>query len=44
VVRKEYLEKLGYDCGIDLVFKHKNGQTGAVQAKVVMIIVIHMMI
>ena len=24
---------VGRDCGVDLVFKHKNGQTWAVQAK-----------
>lgn len=29
----EYPERWGIDCGIDLVFKHKNGETWAVQAK-----------
>jgi superfamily II DNA or RNA helicase len=29
----EYPNRWGRDCGIDLVFKHKNGQTWAVQAK-----------
>ncbi len=29
----EYPERWGPDCGIDLVFKHKNGQTWAVQSK-----------
>ena len=29
----EYPGRWGRDCGIDLVFKHKNGQTWAVQAK-----------
>lgn len=29
----EYPERWGIDCGIDLVFRHKNGQTWAVQAK-----------
>jgi superfamily II DNA or RNA helicase len=30
---KEYPNRWGHDCGVDLVFKHKNGQTWAVQAK-----------
>lgn len=30
---KEYPEKWGPDCSIDLVFKHTNGETWAVQAK-----------
>jgi predicted helicase len=30
---EEYPGRWGRDCGIDLVFKHKNGQTWAVQAK-----------
>ena len=29
----DYPGRWGRDCGIDLVFKHKNGQTWAVQAK-----------
>ena len=29
----DYPSRWGRDCGIDLVFKHKNGQTWAVQAK-----------
>jgi superfamily II DNA or RNA helicase len=29
----EYPEKWGRDCGVDLVFKHKNGENWAVQAK-----------
>ena len=29
----EYPERWGRDCGIDLVFKHKNGKTWAVQSK-----------
>ncbi|MFZ2168293.1 MAG: Helicase associated domain protein, partial [Methylococcaceae bacterium] len=29
----EYPERWGIDCGIDLVFRHKNGETWAVQAK-----------
>lgn len=29
----EYPQRWGPDCGIDLVFKHKNGETWAVQAK-----------
>ncbi len=29
----EYPERWGIDCGIDLVFKHKNGELWAVQAK-----------
>jgi len=29
----EYPERWGRDCGIDLVFRHKNGDTWAVQAK-----------
>jgi superfamily II DNA or RNA helicase len=29
----EYPERWGIDCGIDLVFKHKNGDVWAVQAK-----------
>jgi predicted helicase len=29
----EYPGRWGRDCGVDLVFKHKNGQTWAVQAK-----------
>lgn len=29
----EYPESWGRDCGIDLVFKHKNGESWAVQAK-----------
>ena len=29
----EYPHRWGPDCGIDLVFKHKNGETWAVQAK-----------
>src|SRR5262245_27719670 len=29
----EYPHRWGRDCGIDLVFKHKNGETWAVQAK-----------
>ena len=29
----EYPESWGPDCGIDLVFKHKNGKTWAVQSK-----------
>jgi predicted helicase len=29
----EYPGRWGRDCGIDLVFKHRNGQTWAVQAK-----------
>ncbi len=29
----EYPERWGVDCGIDLVFKHKNGELWAVQAK-----------
>ena len=30
---KDYPDRWGKDCGIDLVFKHKNGETWAVQAK-----------
>lgn len=30
---EEYPERWGADCGIDLVFRHKNGETWAVQAK-----------
>ncbi len=30
---EEYPERWGIDCGVDLVFKHKNGETWAVQAK-----------
>ncbi len=30
---KEYPQRWGPDCGIDLVFKHKNGETWAVQSK-----------
>ena len=30
---EEYPERWGIDCGIDLVFRHKNGETWAVQAK-----------
>jgi HJR/Mrr/RecB family endonuclease len=30
---KDYPGRWGRDCGIDLVYKHKNGQTWAVQAK-----------
>ena len=29
----EWPERWGPDCGIDLIFKHKNGETWAVQAK-----------
>ena len=29
----EWPDRWGPDCGIDLVFRHKNGQTWAVQAK-----------
>ena len=29
----EYPDRWGRDCGIDLVFKHKNGKTWAVQSK-----------
>ena len=29
----EYPDRWGRDCGIDLVFKHRNGETWAVQAK-----------
>jgi predicted helicase len=29
----EYPERWGPDCGVDLIFKHKNGETWAVQAK-----------
>jgi len=29
----EYPDRWGPDCGVDLVFKHKNGETWAVQAK-----------
>ena len=29
----EYPERWGRDCGIDLIFKHKNGKTWAVQSK-----------
>ena len=29
----EYPKKWGRDCGVDLIFKHKNGETWAVQAK-----------
>ena len=29
----EYPDRWGPDCGIDLVFKHKNGKTWAVQSK-----------
>ena len=29
----EYPERGGPDCGIDLVFKHKNGKTWAVQSQ-----------
>jgi len=29
----EWPDKWGRDCGIDLVFQHKNGETWAVQAK-----------
>jgi predicted helicase len=29
----EYPERWGSDCGIDIVFKHKNGKTWAVQSK-----------
>ncbi|MDH3280400.1 MAG: restriction endonuclease [Gammaproteobacteria bacterium] len=32
-LRDEYPEQWGRDCGIDLVFRHKNGDTWAVQAK-----------
>ena len=30
---EEYPERWGVDCGIDLVFRHKNGENWAVQAK-----------
>jgi predicted helicase len=30
---RDYPRRWGRDCGVDLVFKHKNGQTWAVQAK-----------
>lgn len=30
---EDYPDRWGKDCGIDLVFKHKNGETWAVQAK-----------
>ena len=30
---EEYPERWGIDCGVDLVFRHKNGETWAVQAK-----------
>ena len=30
---EEYPERWGVDCGIDLVFQHKNGESWAVQAK-----------
>jgi superfamily II DNA or RNA helicase len=30
---EEYPKRWGIDCGIDLVFQHKNGETWAVQAK-----------
>ena len=30
---EEYPERWGIDCGVDLVFQHKNGETWAVQAK-----------
>ena len=30
---EEYPDSWGRDCGIDLVFKHKNGENWAVQAK-----------
>ncbi len=30
---EEYPERWGIDCGIDLVFRHKNGENWAVQAK-----------
>jgi predicted helicase len=30
---KDYPHRWGRDCGVDLVLKHKNGQTWAVQAK-----------
>ncbi len=29
----DYPERWGRDCGIDLIFKHKNGKTWAVQSK-----------
>ena len=31
----EYPKRWGADCGIDLIFTHKNGQTWAVQSKCV---------
>ena len=30
---EEYPDRWGIDCGVDLVFRHKNGETWAVQAK-----------
>jgi len=30
---EEYPERWGVDCGVDLVFRHKNGESWAVQAK-----------
>src|SRR5215831_1024674 len=30
---EDYPRRWGRDCGVDLVFKHKNGQEWAVQAK-----------